>query len=63
MKRLIFAVIASASLLYADGASAQAPASTEKIDYSDAKTWLCRPGRQDACAIDLTTTVIAPMGR
>jgi Protein of unknown function (DUF3089) len=62
VKRLIFAVIASASLLYADGASAQAPASTEKIDYSDAKTWLCRPGRQDACAIDLTTTVIAPDG-
>src|SRR6185503_9918578 len=28
-------------------------------DYSDAKTWLCRPGRQDACAVDLSTTVVA----
>jgi hypothetical protein len=61
VKSVVFAVIAAASL-YADGASAQAPASTEKIDYSDGKTWLCRPGRQDACAIDLTTTVIAADG-
>src|SRR5205814_1760216 len=21
-------------------------------DYSDGKTWLCRPGRQDACGVD-----------
>jgi hypothetical protein len=59
---VVFAIIAAASLFYADGASAQAPASTEKIDYSDGKTWLCRPERQDACAIDLTTTVIAADG-
>ena len=31
-------------------------------DYSQAETWLCRPGGQDACAVDLTTTVIAPDG-
>jgi Protein of unknown function (DUF3089) len=62
VKRVVFAVIAAASLFHADGASAQAPASTDKIDYSDGKTWLCRPGRQDACAIDLTTTVIAADG-
>jgi hypothetical protein len=62
VKRLVFAVLAAVTLLSTDGASAQAPASTEKIDYSDGKTWLCRPGRQDACAIDLTTTVIAPDG-
>jgi Protein of unknown function (DUF3089) len=70
LKKVLFAVIASATLFHADGLAAQAqppapppgPASTEKIDYSDGKTWLCRPGRQDACAIDLTTTVIAPDG-
>jgi hypothetical protein len=62
VKRLGFAVIAAASLFCADGAWAQAPSSSEKIDYSDGKTWLCRPGRQDACAIDLTTTVIAADG-
>jgi Protein of unknown function (DUF3089) len=32
-------------------------------DYSDGKGWLCRPGRNDACAIDETTTVIAADGR
>ena len=49
--------------------SAQEPAATaaaapvEKNDYSDPKTWLCRPGRDDdACAIDLSTTVVAADG-
>src|SRR4029079_12662190 len=32
-------------------------------DYADGKTWLCRPGRQDACAIDRTTTVVAADGK
>lgn len=32
-------------------------------DYSDGKTWLCRPGRQDACAVDLSTTVVAADGK
>jgi DUF3089 family protein len=32
-------------------------------DYSDGKSWLCRPGRQDACAVDLTTTVVAANGK
>ena len=63
LKRVLLAVIASATLFHADGLAAQAqppaPPPPEKIDYSDGKTWLCRPGRQDACAIDLTTTVVA----
>jgi pimeloyl-ACP methyl ester carboxylesterase len=37
------------------GASA-APAPN---DYAKPENWLCLPGRQDACAVDLTTTVIA----
>jgi putative heme-binding domain-containing protein len=32
-------------------------------DYSDAKSWLCRPGRHDACDIDHTTTVVAADGK
>jgi hypothetical protein len=40
-------------------ALSQAPA---KNDYSDLKSWLCRPGREDACAIDHTTTVISADG-
>jgi hypothetical protein len=34
-----------------------------KNDYSNPDFWLCRPGRQDACAIDLTTTVVAADGK
>jgi hypothetical protein len=43
------------------GLSAQAP---EKNDYANADNWLCRPGKaNDACAIDLTTTIVAPDGK
>src|SRR3989449_764291 len=41
-------------------AGAPAPA---KNDYSNGDNWLCRPGRQDACAVDLTTTVVAADGK
>lgn len=41
-------------------ATAPAPA---KNDYGDGKSWLCRPGRQDACAVDLTTTVVSADGK
>src|SRR5436190_8754765 len=51
-------------------ALAQAPAQTQgdatppkPNDYADGKTWLCRPGRQDACAIDHATTVVAADGK
>jgi hypothetical protein len=39
------------------------PAAQAKNDYGDGKAWLCRPGRQDACAVDLTTTVVAANGK
>lgn len=43
--------------------SSNPPAAVEKNDYSKPDTWLCRPGRaDDACAIDLTTTVIKADG-
>src|SRR5436190_9804439 len=32
-------------------------------DYGKADSWLCRPGRHDACDVDLTTTVIDAEGR
>src|SRR5215211_2255898 len=47
------------TLSLASSAYAQAP----KNDYADPKTWLCRPGRQDACAVDQTTTVVAADGK
>ncbi len=39
------------------------PGLAQPNDYGDAKSWLCRPGRHDACDVDLTTTVIAPDGK
>ena len=39
-----------------------AAAHAQPNDYSDAKSWLCRPGRHDACDVDLSTTVIAADG-
>ena len=52
-------VIAGFSFLAAD-ALAQSAA---KNDYRKAETWLCRPGAQDACAVDISTTVIAANGQ
>lgn len=43
------------------GPSAPAPAAAPN-DYAKGDAWLCRPGRQDACAVDLTTTVVAANG-
>jgi hypothetical protein len=54
MKQLIFVI--------AFAASASASAQTAKNDYADGKSWLCRPGRQDACAVDQTTTIVAAGG-
>lgn len=36
--------------------------SAQAVDYSVGSNWLCKPGRQDACAIDLTTTVVRADG-
>ncbi len=56
----------SASLLILAAAAqsrAQPPTSTEKNNYGSPDAWLCRPGRQDACAVDLTTTIVAADGK
>jgi hypothetical protein len=56
MRHLILASIVTLSAVPVAG---QAP----KNAYSNADTWLCRPGGLDACAVDLTATVIAEDGR
>jgi hypothetical protein len=48
-------------LFFAGNAGAQP--SSGPNDYSDGKSWLCRPDRHDACDVDLTTTIIAPDGK
>jgi hypothetical protein len=58
MRRFVFVM---AIALTSGSLFAQTP---EKNDYSKAENWLCRPGRSgDACAVDLTTTVVAPDGK
>ena len=39
------------------------PAPVPKNDYSNGDDWLCRPGRQDACSADLTTTIVSADGK
>ena len=39
------------------------PSLAQPNNYGDAKSWLCRPGRHDACDVDLTTTVVASNGK
>lgn len=47
-----------AGLALAPSPAAAAPA----VDYSQPATWLCRPGRDDACSQPLTSTVVSPDG-
>ena len=60
--RKLATLAAGAALILAAGA-AQAQVPTGKNDYSRLETWLCWPGKAgDACAVDLTTTVVKANG-
>ena len=64
MTRKLLAALGASAALMMLGASAhaQAPA-TPKNDYSKPESWLCWTGKPgDACAIDLTTTVVKADG-
>jgi Protein of unknown function (DUF3089) len=39
-----------------------APAAPAAADYADAAIWLCKPGRQDACAAPQDATIVAANG-
>lgn len=54
--RTLLSAAAAGLWLVAGAASAQTPPPPN--DYAKAETWLCRPGRTDACAIDMSATVI-----
>lgn len=41
---------------------AEPPQAPPRNDYGNDKSWLCRPGRQDACVTDLATTVVTQTG-
>ncbi len=60
----VFVVLCGAEAVFAQTPPQPATAGTAtKNDYSDGKSWLCRPGRQDACAVDLNTTVVNANGK
>jgi hypothetical protein len=63
---VLFAMLTSAVIPTAaqtPAAAAQPAADVKPNDYSDEKSWLCRPGRKgDACDVDLTATVVAADG-
>ena len=71
LRSIIIALVLVAGLTSAQTANAQSPAPPKsaatpapaKNDYSDGKSWLCRPGRQDACAVDLSTTLVSAKGK
>jgi hypothetical protein len=52
----LFVVLLAAAPVFAQSSSTA-------NDYVKAENWLCRPGGQDACAVDLTATVITEDGR
>ena len=68
VRRATFGYVFALLIAGLQAVSAQAPAPAAsgtpraKNDYNDGKSWLCRPGREDACTVDLTTTVVAANG-
>ena len=60
--RATFAVAAMVAT-FQSGALAQTSSAPPKNDYSDAKNWLCLPGRaKDACTTDENATIVAADG-
>lgn len=58
MGRFVFVIVIAAM---SGSLASQAP---ETTDYGKAENWLCRPGKaDDACAVDLTTTVVSADGK
>src|SRR5687768_237323 len=57
--RGLFVALAAAGLWLAGQPAAAQPAAN---DYGKAETWLCRPGRADACDIDMSATVVNANG-
>jgi hypothetical protein len=65
MPRIDLIAIAAAYALLASSSFAQVPeakSAPAANDYANDDTWLCRPDRQDACAVDLTATIVAADG-
>ena len=72
MTALLSVAVLAMTAAWASAPAAQVPAgaapappaaeAAERIDYADPAAWLCLPGREDACATDLSATVIETDG-
>lgn len=62
MKRTLAGLAAMAVLGLAGAANAQTAARAPN-DYGKPESWLCLPGRADACAVDQTTTIVQADGK
>ena len=51
-----------ATLMIAGTSLLAQPEGYSPPDYNAAESWLCRPGREDACTVDLDTTIIEADG-
>ena len=54
--------LALLSLVFAASAFAQTAEAPKPNDYSADASWLCRPGKKDACTVDLNTTIVKADG-
>jgi Protein of unknown function (DUF3089) len=60
---LIFSAVLAQAPASSGPAAAPAAAAQPRNDYGKPETWLCRPGRKDSCAIDLSTTIVRADGK
>ncbi|WP_454714026.1 DUF3089 domain-containing protein [Caulobacter segnis] len=63
MARTLAAMALTLGLALTGAACAQAPANVAPNDYGNKDSWLCWPGRADACAVDQTTTIVQADGK
>jgi len=63
VRRVLTGLGLTAGLLLGGAACAQTPATASANDYGKAESWLCLPGRSDACTADQTTTIVATDGK
>ena len=65
-EQIVSTVVLAAAFCGAEHALAQAPPAgptpPSHNDYTNPANWLCRPGRQDACTVDLDATIVRADG-
>ena len=60
--KIKISALALLCLTFAASAIAQTTETPKPNDYSADASWLCRPGKRDACAVDLNTTIVKADG-